>query len=183
MSLRTQELIDELQKMIEQNRSTVKDLQKEPTERLDQQPAPKSWSALACIEHINRYDAYYLPKIDEKLEQAGSSDVSYFKPGFLGYRFANFLHPDKHQIKTKTFPSMNPGISELDPSILDTFLTHQSKLSDQLERSRSVDINKIKIGSSVTALLQFKLGDLFRVLVFHDLRHVRQAKKALSRKE
>jgi hypothetical protein len=63
---------------------------------------------------------------------------------------------------------MNPGTSELDPSILDTFLTHQSKLSDQLERSRSVDINKIKVGLSVTALLQFKLGDLFRVLVFHE---------------
>lgn len=145
MSLRTQELIDELQKIIEQNGSTVKKLQKEPTVRLNQRPATKSWSALACIEHINRYDAYYLPKIDEKLNQAGPSDMDHFKPGFLGYRFANFLHPDKHRIKTKTFPSMNPGSSELDPSILDTFLTHQSKLSDQLERSRSVDINKIKI--------------------------------------
>ena len=76
---------------------------------------------------------------------------------------------------------MNPGSSDLDSSILDTFLTHQSKLSDHLERSRSVDLNKIKIRSSVTALLQFKLGDLFRVLVFHDLRHVRQAAHALSR--
>ena len=180
MSLRMQELIDELQKIIEHNRSTVKKLQKEPTERLNQRPAPKSWSALACIEHINRYDAYYLPRIDEKLNQAESSDVDHFKPGFLGYRFANFLHPDKHQIKTKTFPSMNPGRSELDSSILDTFLTHQSKLSYQLEQSMSVDLNKIKIKSSVTALLQFKLGDLFRVLVFHDLRHVRQANNALQ---
>lgn len=180
MVLRAKELIDELQEIIYHNRSTVKDLQEQSTERLNQQPAPKSWSALACIEHINRYDAYYLPRIDEKLEQTKSSDVNHFKPGILGYRFANFLHPDKRQIKTKTFPSMNPGSSELDLSILDTFLTHQSRLSDQLERSRSVDLNKIKIKSSVTAVLQFKLGDLFRVLVFHNLRHVRQAKKALQ---
>ncbi len=181
MVFRTQELKDELEQIIQENKSIVKELQKESIEHLNQRPAPKSWSALACIEHINRYDAYYLPKIDEKLDQAASSEVDYFRAGLFGYRFANFLHPDKHQIKTKTFPSMNPGSSDLDPSILDTFLTHQSKLSDQLERSRSVDLNKIKIRSSVTALLQFKLGDLFRVLVFHDLRHVRQAAHALSR--
>ena len=180
MVLRTQKLKDELEQIIQENKSIVKELQKESIERLNQRPAPKSWSVLQCIEHINRYDAYYLPKIDEKLDQAASSEVDYFKPGILGYRFANFLHPDKYQIKTKTFPSMNPGSSDLDPSILDTFLTHQSKLSDQLERSRSVDLNKIKIRSSVTALLQFKLGDLFRVLVFHDLRHVRQAENAIQ---
>ena len=180
MSFKTQFFIEELLIIIKDNIKTVKELQKESIERLNQRPAPKSWSVLQCIEHINRYDAYYLPKIDEKLDQAASSEVDYFKPGILGYRFANFLHPDKYQIKTKTFPSMNPGSSDLDPSILDTFLTHQSKLSDQLERSRSVDLNKIKIRSSVTALLQFKLGDLFRVLVFHDLRHVRQAENAIQ---
>ena len=181
MSFRTQVLIDELLIIIKDNHSVVKGLQKESTEILNQQPSTKYWSALACIKHINWYDAYYLHIIDEKLEEAASSDVDYFKPGFFGYRFANFLHPDNYQIKTKTFPSMNPIRSNLDPSVLDTFLDHQSILSNQLERSRSVDMNKIKIKSSITGLLQFKLGDLFRILVFHDLRHMRQAKRALNR--
>lgn len=180
MKINNNILFLELNNIIKSNIKTVKNLQKQSTERLNKQPAPKSWSALACIEHINRYDTYYLPMINEKLEQAKYSDVNHFKPGILGYRFANFLHPDKHQLKTKTFPSMNRGSSELDRSILDNFLTHQSRLSDQLERSRSVDLNKIKIKSSVTALLQFKLGDLFRILVFHDHRHVRQAYNALQ---
>jgi hypothetical protein len=175
-----QELIIELQQIVNSNIDDTHQFQEYSFEQLNKQPALKSWSALQCLEHINRYDADYLPKIKKSLTSAEKEGNDQFKSGLMGYRFANFLHPDKNQLKTKTFPSMNPSNSGLSIEVIDTFIHQQKELHQLLERSKSADPNKIKIKSSITSLLSFKLGDIFRILVFHDLRHIRQAKNALK---
>ena len=174
-----QELIAELQQMVTNNINDAIQFQEYSFEQLNKQQAPKSWSVLQCLEHINRYDADYLPKIKKGLNAADQLENDQFKSGLIGYRFANFLHPDKNQLKTKTFPSMNPSNSDLTLEVIDIFIRQQKELYQLLERSKTVDISKIKIRSSITRLLSFKLGDIFRILIFHDLRHVRQAKNAL----
>ena len=136
---------------------------------------------MQCLEHINRYDADYLPKIKKGLTSTDQQENDQFRSGFIGYRFANFLHPDKNQFKTKTFPSINPSNNGLSLEVIDTFIHQQKELHQLLEQSKSVDLNKIKVKSSITNLLSFKLGDIFRILVFHDLRHIKQAKRALNR--
>ena len=179
-AFKKQELIIDLQQIVTNNINEADQFQEYSFEQLNKQPTPKSWSVLQCLEHINRYDADYLPKIKKSLISTDQPENDQFKSGLIGYRFANFLHPDKNQLKTKTFPSMNPSNSGLSLEVIDTFIHQQKELHQLLEQSKTVDLNKIKISSSITSLLSFKLGDIFRILIFHDLRHIRQAKNALK---
>ena len=175
-----QELITELQQFVTNNINDADQFHKYSFKQLNKQPAAKSWSVLQCLEHVNRYDADYIPKIKKSLTPSEKRGNDQFKSGFIGYQFANFLYPDKNHLKTKTFPSMNPSNSDLSLKIIDTFIHQQKELHQLLEQSKSVDLNKIRIKSSITSFLSFKLGDIFRILIFHDLRHIQQAKNALK---
>lgn len=79
-----------------------------------------------------------------------------------------------------TFKSMNPIGSEIDKLIITTFLEQQNQLIELLERSKDLDLNKIKTSISISKLIRLKLGDTFRVVIYHNLRHIEQAKTAVS---
>ena len=46
----------------------------------------------------------------------------------------------------------------------------------------SLDLNKIKTAISISKWIKLKLGDTFRVVVYHNERHIKQANKILDKK-
>lgn len=86
----------------------------------------------------------------------------------------------KEDMKTmKTFKSKNPNASKLNKkNVLLTFIQLQKELLGYLELSKTKNLDKIRTKITLP-LLTFKLGDTFRFVIYHNERHIVQAKKVL----
>lgn len=136
------------------------------------------WSILECIEHLNRYGDFYIPEITQRIAATTKRTSNLvFKSGLLGNYFANSLLPKEKLNKMKTFKEMNPVGSHLDKSTLEKFIAQQKQLLDLLHQARNIDLNKTKTSISISKLIRLKLGDTFRVVIYHNQRHIVQANR------
>ena len=147
-------------------------------EELNHQPVPGKWSPLECLEHLNRYGDFYLPEIEKRLNNAAKSDAAIFKSGMLGNYFAKSMLPDAKAMHT--FKNMNPSFSSIRKDTLDTFINQQNRYRKLLEKAKDYNLNGIKTSISISKLIKLKLGDTFRVVIYHNQRHMEQAKRALA---
>jgi hypothetical protein len=149
-------------------------------DKLQHKTDTKSWSILECLEHLNLYSQFYNPEIKRRIKNSNTNNSINFKSGFLGNKFALDMLPNDKMKKMNTFKSKNPISSKLDShKVLSDFITYQEELLDLLEKGKFKNLSKIK--TSITLpLLKFKLGDTFRFVIYHNERHIVQAKKMLS---
>ena len=138
---------------------------------------PKSWSVLECLEHLNRYGHFYIPEIDRSINGSQHINEEVFKSGLLGNYFAKSMLPQKKLNRMKAFSSMNPNGSELSSRVVVEFIDQQKELLSLLELAKSVSLNKNKTTISISKWIKLKLGDTFRVVIYHNLRHIEQAER------
>lgn len=172
--MQTEQLI---QSLIEQTRIIIN--QAEQLKTLDNHSLTwkeneTSWSILECLEHLNLYGDFYLPQMDAKIKASTSKAELEFRPGLLGNYFAKSMLPKEKLNKMKTFKDKNPLNSALDRAVIDRFLTQQMRLLNLLNESRKVSLNKVKVPTTLTSLIQLKLGDAFPFVVNHNIRHFKQ---------
>lgn len=174
------DLIKELIAITIENRTVVTAFKTQPTDILNHKASPESWSILECIEHLNRYGNFYIPEIRSRLEKSTFTASKTFQPGLLGNYFAKSMLPKEQLNKMKTFESMNPSHCTLDSSVLDLFIKQQDELLALLKRAESADLTKIKTAISISKWIKIRLGDTFRVVIYHNVRHIAQAKRILD---
>ena len=75
---------------------------------------------------------------------------------------------------------MNPINSKLDINTLKRFTEQQQQIITLLNNAKTVNLDKTKTAISISKLIRLKLGDTFRVLIYHNERHIKQAEKVLS---
>jgi len=173
--MKADKLIAELTELTRKNIREVIAVQNLSTEELNNKKNDKSWSILECIEHLNRYGDFYIPEITRCISKGKFEKSADFESGLLGNYFAKSMMPKEKMNKMKTFKSMDPIHSNLDRSVLDTFLEQQDKLLNLLRTSRNVDLTRIKTAISISKYIKLRLGDTFRVVIYHNSRHVTQA--------
>lgn len=78
-----------------------------------------------------------------------------------------------------TFKEMNPFEKKLDQSVIDKFIKQQKELLDLLKSAESKNLTKIKTRISISKWIKLRLGDTFRVIIYHNFRHIKQAEKAI----
>lgn len=196
----TQNLIEEIKTIIQK----AQKLQTLSNDELNFRTQSESWTVLECIEHLNRYSDFYLQEIekgiDAKMDKSKSNSIEnyIFKSGFLGNYSANSMLPIQKGIvtisenkspsknhslkignKMKTFKDKNPIHSGVDKRVLDTFIDDQNEFIRLLEKSQYVNLNKVKI-SLTLPILKFNLGDTFRFVINHQIRHFVQIETILS---
>ncbi len=172
-------LLDDLINKTESFIKQVEAFNTNEIERLNAKPSNESWSVLECIEHLNLYGRFYIPEITARLKSASPSKNNSFEPGRLGNYFAKAMRPSPKMKAIKTFKSMNPNGSLLDSTTLDEFVNQQNDILKLLIQARQVDLAKTKTSISISRFIKLRLGDTLRVLVFHNLRHIEQAKRTL----
>lgn len=165
----TLELIEEVEKF--------KDL---PLESLNWKNESDSWSILECLEHLNLYGDFYLPEIEKRMLQSSLPETAAFNPGLLGNYFAKIMLPREPLNKMKTLSDKNPINSTLDGTCMDRFLLQQQKMLELLTIAKVKNLTKIKTSISISKWLRLRLGDTLRVVIFHNLRHIKQAKNVLA---
>ncbi|WP_456458426.1 DinB family protein [Reichenbachiella sp.] len=148
-------------------------------------PSPEKWCVLECIEHLNIADAHYIAQFDKKLINAPHSDRNDFKPGWMGNYFVKMIKPKEDGTIPSPMKTLRKFIPEINVQYdtLSKFIEDQDYLIDTLEKSKSLDLNKIKITSAIGSIVTFKLGDAFRFLIGHNQRHIIQAQQVLQQME
>ena len=181
MKINSDLLIEDL---IERTRSVlnhVQQMQEIQLENLNFKQDQQSWSALECIEHLNRYGDFYLPELQKVLSKAKKNDTNpIFRSGMLGNYFAMSMLPGEKMNKMKTFKDKDPSGSDLDLQTLDKFIGQQKHMLQLLNEARSVNLRKSKCAISITKWIKLRLGDTFRFVIFHNQRHMVQAWNVLD---
>lgn len=173
------ELITDLTGRTKQVLREAQDLKTRSLKELNSKDSPESWSALECIEHLNLYGNFYLPEIEMRIRESGYAPQKIFTSRLLGDYFAESMLPKEKMRKMKTFRDKNPLGSRLDKEVLTEFIEQQHKLLELLKESQEVSLNKTRTSISISKWLKLKLGDTLRVLVYHNQRHMKQARRAL----
>ncbi|WKS95352.1 DinB family protein [Riemerella columbina] len=137
-------------------------------------PQPTVWNILECIEHLNRYGDFYLPEMERKIRHSRTTPQLEFRSGILGKYFVNSILPQLKTNKMKTAKDKNPLNETLDISVFSKFLSQQNQLHYLLELSQIVNLNRVKIRTSISPLIHLKLGDALQFYVYHILRHFQQ---------
>ncbi len=180
MKINTNQLIQDLERRTHNNIKVVENYRSISDEKLNYKSSKESWSVLECIEHLNLYGDFYIPEIQNRLKKNTTSSKDVFKSGLLGNYFAKSMLPKEKLNKMKTFADKNPVGSSLSKNVLDRFLEQQQKMLSLLDQSRKVNLNKTKTSISISKLIKLKLGDTFRVVIFHNDRHILQAENILK---
>lgn len=150
-------------------------------ETLNQKEAPDRWSILECLEHLNRYSAFYVPTIESTLKEADRvPDTTPFFTGWLGNKFALSMRGNGEGTPMKTFKKMDPNGSSLRREVLLQFIRYQEETLRLLPACAQVDLTKNKTGITLTRHIRLRLGDTLRVVIYHNERHVQQAQGVLQ---
>ncbi|MFS4467562.1 DinB family protein [Maribacter sp. 2210JD10-5] len=179
--MKSEELLNDLIALTKKNLDFATRLRKNSLEELNWRKNRDSWSALQCIEHLNLYGIFYLPEIEKSILKSKHSAETNFKSGFLGNRFAESMLPGEQMKKIKTFKSKNPSEEKLTKDILQEFIIQQQKLLQLLESAKRVNLNKARVPVSIAKWLKLKLGDIFRVVIYHNERHLVQASNTMKK--
>ncbi len=178
--MKTDLLLKDLSEMTRTNLNSSREFLQRTAVELNHRPASESWSALECLAHLNLYGDFYLPEIERALESSRHSTEEDFKSGLLGNYFAKMMLPGGKLKKMKTFKEKDPFGSDLDKTTIEKFIRQQEQLLDLLCRSSQVSLTRTKTAISISKLLKLRLGDTFRVVIYHNQRHLVQAQKALA---
>ena len=173
------DLIITLKEYVLSHTKFIEELKAFSEEDLQRNSNKESWSILECLEHLNLYANFYNKEIKKRLENSNHSTSNVFKSGFLGNKFASDLLPKNGMKTMNTFKSKNPIHSYLKKEeVLRDFVSNQEELLCLLTVTRSKNLTKIKTSLTIP-LLRFRLGDTFRFVIYHNERHVVQARGIL----
>jgi len=171
-----QALIDSLQQDVRYTLAQAEQLKQIPEGEMLQQPQPGKWSIAQVLEHLNGYNRYYLTEMEKALQGNRVSVAAVFKSGFIGNYFTNLMQPKEDGTIAKKMPAppdYNFG-PDLDAAkVLDEFIAGQQRLVKLLDKARNADLG-YKVPISISRFIKLKLGDTFRFLVAHQLRHFMQ---------
>lgn len=181
MKIQSEILLQELEILTKGNIQFAEKLLEMPFETLNFRSSDKSWSALECLQHLNFYSDFYIPEIGKRISESKHSASKEYKVGILGNYFANSMLPKEKLNKMKTLKSMNPIHSNLTLDVVKTFIHRQNQMLQLLEKAKNVDLGKTKTSISISKLIQLKLGDTFRFVIYHNLRHIKQAENAIKK--
>lgn len=152
-----------------------------PSSALHQRPRPDAWNALECLAHLNKYSAYYLPEMRQRMATTKHrSNTETFTSSWLGNKFAASMKPGEKMRKISAPGNANPvkHAELVTETTLTDFLRSQEETLELLTLAASVDLTKTTTGTSLTNLLRLRLGDTLRVVIYHNWRHMEQAQRA-----
>lgn len=148
-------------------------------EFLNRPSATGGWSIAQCLDHLNSYGHYYLPRMREKLRTAPSLEKEHFTSTWMGAYFTQMMDPETGKRKFKAFKGHIPP-SDLDSAaVVGEFIRQQEELLYLLREGTKKDLDDIRMPVSVLPIIRMKIGDVFQFIVAHNERHMQQAKRNL----
>ncbi len=148
--------------------------------QLHWRPNPGIWSIAEVLAHLNSYARYYHPAILKKITKTryrNAKEEFVSSPlGRSAWKSMKLGRANNVKRKFKAPKGHNPSIDQelLDGNELQKFLAQQEELIDILDKSKEVNVRKVKIPISISKIVRLRLGDALLFITFHNERHMQQ---------
>ena len=185
-TFKTVQLIEQLKAEANIVLNTAHQLSKLDNNTLNTPPEPGKWSLAQILEHLNTYNRYYLPLAASAIATAKkSAEYKTFKPGWLGNYFTKSMYSEVVSAKkvTNKMSAMKGHIpaDTLDgAAVIKEFIESQTELLRLLDDAHNVNLAGIRIPITISKWIKISLGDAFRFLVAHQIRHHLQINNTLA---
>jgi hypothetical protein len=154
-------------------------------DQLEWVPPDGGWSIAQVFAHLTTANGSYLAPLRRAIERdrASGKPASHrtWRPTFFGGMLIRSLEPSAR----RGMPSpkiWRPGAGQA-AGALEAFLASQESVLDLVRSARGIDLVRARLSSPVSRLIRLNVGDVIRVLVVHDWRHLGQVKRVLDRME
>lgn len=169
------EYISELEKISEDVRRAFGAFS---AEQVNWRPSADGWSVGQCFEHLIKTNELLYGELDRTA--SGTRRNSFWEnwsplTSFGGRFLINSLKKDERKFKVPTQKIAPP--SDIDPNIIEKFAAHQTELIGKIRACAEADLRKTVITSPFVKLMTYNLADGLTVVVEHEKRHFRQAKR------
>jgi hypothetical protein len=186
----TKELLAELNRLNRRLSEIVaRDFPGLSSDQLNWREQADKWSIAECLLHLSYVVDYYFPATLKAIESAKarkSKPKTTFTRGWLGHYYVNKfrLNFDNQMKSMLESPSKyNPkrsSSSTLDgKEIVANFLKKQQTLHLMLQDAMLINLQTTRIHVVFWGLMSIQLGDMLKVLVYHNERHIVQAQRVL----
>ena len=182
------ELLKRLSDLTNQISETVRDEFGNLTaEQLFWKPSEKSWSIAQCLAHLNAYSSYYVPVFNERIKNSRFRTPSeYFISTPLGnatYRSVKLGKVKNIRRVLKSPKDYNPLVNKTlkTENAVEDFLAFQDQMTEILDNANQINIKKAKCSLSVRPIIKLRMGDALQFIVYHNERHVEQAKNVMKK--
>lgn len=181
--MKQQHLLEELKAKVNECLNLARSFKQLSLEELSYSPTKGSWNILQCLEHCNRYWAFYSKEFNRHLnESKNRENKKEFDPGFWGATFTKMMLPVEGQVKKmKTFKSKNPSPLEATIGSIEGYIKQQEELLDILEKAKAINLNQNKCKLTIP-LVKMNYGSTLQFIIFHNVRHLQQAQKLVQNK-
>lgn len=173
----TEELIENLMKDTKGIIDYVRDFQFFPLKALNHRIDPNECNILEYFEHLNIFSAYYIPLIREAIYKSKSyRRRAFFESHLIGdYLAEKMLSNDLK--KPKIYKGNDHKQVELEHQVIYRFLEDQYIILELLNLSIGINLMEAVIPLSFFKIIKLKIGDAFRIVINHNLRHLSQIRK------
>lgn len=146
-------------------------------QQLNWKPRPGEWSVGQCLEHLHIANEVYLRAISKSLMERPLAVVQEIIPGWFGQWFIrNYIEPSSETRRARAPKAITPS-AEVDPNILDRFLSSNRDARELVHRARNYDVNRIRFKNPFVPVIRFTIGTGFEILSKHQQRHLLQAER------
>ncbi len=169
--------LDQLESALEeQMKEVIAVFQNLPEEVLVRPGKNGGWSIAACMNHLNTYASFYMPRLERALETAQQKDGRPFKNSLLGHYFIRMMDVSRSKRKYKAMKIHRPGDVSKPYQVMADFIGHLERMHFLLGIARAKGLRKSRIPTSISPLIKLNAGDTFAFLLTHNRRHLEQAK-------
>jgi hypothetical protein len=152
----------------------VHDLAALNTAQLNWKESPGKWSILECVEHLNRYNSYYIQEIENNFTLSNQHVDRELISTWIGQKSIAMMNPLNRK-KQKTFRKMNPLNSSLSADVFKKFISDQQRLKARLEELSQIDGIAKVVRLEFFKLLKMTIPESLEFLIVHQQRHMIQA--------
>ncbi|HEV3469360.1 MAG TPA: DinB family protein [Pyrinomonadaceae bacterium] len=148
-------------------------------EQVNWKPGPDEWSVGQCLEHLiktNRGLFHTLESVARGERRAGGWERWSPLSGFFGRFIARALEQEGGR-KFKAPAKLSPSASGVAPGIVEEFAAHQAELARLVRAAAGADLERTVVTSPVSGFVTYSLLDAYRIVVAHERRHLRQARR------
>lgn len=149
--------------------------------QLNWKPTPESWSIGQCLDHMMVADRSYFPQVETILQGKYRRPFWSLVPGKpkVWARLLVTMLKDPNR-KLQTVDVFFPTEAKVSEAIVDHFEEHEALVIQYLKRMDAVNTGKYYVKSPVSNYITYSLRDLAEIMLLHQERHFKQAKRILG---
>lgn len=149
-------------------------------------PTNESWNIIEILGHCNAYLNFYIPLIEKAIETTKFQDSkSQFISSPLGAATWKSIKLGKEKNIKRKFQStkkFNPSVRKelITENLINEFNHSKSVFNELIERSKNVNLQRVKIPVSFSNFIRLRLGDILLFISYHEERHFHQINMLLT---